>query len=325
MNNSRKTGNRILRIFTLVMALMLLAGTALAGVDAEVYSKTMKCYLKASTSSKYLGSLKRGTDIEILSMTSTWAKIEYEDYIVYAKLKDIILDEDERIKGYTSVVAPVYKYAGSGKLGTVPAGTVVYAAGRNGSYFMVQNYSGSFTGYIHQKYLTTKKPEMPENEKFEDTEEGEYTTTMPSSLKSTVTELGGSASSHDKLEYVIYVAQSQLGKRYSSNADVPETFDCALLVYYSYRKAGISIPSSAYAQGYDSSYTLVTSTSALQRGDVVIFDTNANDNDLSDHTGIYIGDGKFIHASSAAGKVIVSDLSSGYYSRTFVAARRILK
>ena len=54
------------------------------------------------------------------------------------------------------------------------------------------------------------------------------------------------------------------------------------------------------------------------------FDT-VSDNDECDHTGIYLGGGYFIHASSAAKKVILSSLASGYYKRTFSWGRRIFE
>ena len=60
----------------------------------------------------------------------------------------------------------------------------------------------------------------------------------------------------------------------------------------------------------------------LKRGDMVCFDT-VSDSDACDHTGIYLGNGYFIHASSAAKKVILSSLSSGYYKRTFSWGRRV--
>ena len=55
---------------------------------------------------------------------------------------------------------------------------------------------------------------------------------------------------------------------------------------------------------------------------MVCFDT-VSDSDACDHTGIYLGNGYFIHASSAAKKVILSSLSSGYYKRTFSWGRRV--
>ena len=47
--------------------------------------------------------------------------------------------------------------------------------------------------------------------------------------------------------------------------------------------------------------------------------------DLSDHVGIYISDGDFIHASSGGGRVMISNLDSGYYNRVFSWGRRILE
>ena len=63
--------------------------------------------------------------------------------------------------------------------------------------------------------------------------------------------------------------------------------------------------------------------SALQPGDLVFFNTIA-DNDLSDHTGIYIGGGDFIHASSGGGHVMISSMLKGYYYTNFSWGRRVL-
>lgn len=41
------------------------------------------------------------------------------------------------------------------------------------------------------------------------------------------------------------------------------------------------------------------------------------------HVGIYLGDGKMIHASSGSGKVTVSDINSGYYKSRFIGAKRV--
>ena len=83
-----------------------------------------------------------------------------------------------------------------------------------------------------------------------------------------------------------------------------------------------AISSSAKSQGYDTRYAIVSSISSLVRGDMVCFDTIA-DSDLSDHVGIYLGNGYFIHASSVAKMVVVSNLNSGYYNRVFSWGRRI--
>ena len=329
MKGNRKVAMAV-RTIALTLVLMLLAGSALASMKAYVYSDSMKVYKKASASSDKMGSLEADTAFYITNYNSSWCKIYYKGYIGYARWKDIILDEDDRIKCYTSEKTAMYKgpSSSSGKMGTVAAGTVAYLAGRSGSYYLVQNKSGSITGYIHEDNLTKEKPDVQgtapvvpdENVVVKDNR-----TKMPSGLKSTVSEYSSSYSNAMKLEHAIYVAQNQLGKRYSTDPSAPTTFDCAGLVYYCYKKAGTRVEDSAYTQGYDDDFTKIESISSLRRGDMVCFNTNSTDSDLSDHTGIYIGSGKFIHASSGAGLVIVSDLTSGYYNRTFSWGRRILK
>ena len=85
----------------------------------------------------------------------------------------------------------------------------------------------------------------------------------------------------------------------------------------------MTLPRTAQSQGYDDDFRQVSSVSDLQRGDLVFFNT-VSDSDQCDHTGIYLGDGWFIHASSGSGRVVVSTLASGYYTRVFSWGRRVL-
>ena len=129
------------------------------------------------------------------------------------------------------------------------------------------------------------------------------------------------------IEYVIYVGQNQLGMPYIYGAGYstknPKGFDCSGFTYWCYKHIGEKLGNSAYKQGYNSGYTKISSISDLKRGDIVCFNT-VNDDDLSDHVGIYLGKGYFIHASSAGGKVMLSSLSKDYYKRNFSWARRIV-
>ena len=62
----------------------------------------------------------------------------------------------------------------------------------------------------------------------------------------------------------------------------------------------------------------------LKPGDLVFFDTNGGLNSIN-HVGIYIGNNKFIHASSSLGrKVTISSLNDKYYSKTYMRARDYL-
>ena len=126
----------------------------------------------------------------------------------------------------------------------------------------------------------------------------------------------------EKIEYVIYVAQQQLGKPYVYGATGPSKFDCSGLTTYCYKQVGVTFGRTAQAQGYNAG-TKIEGLSNLQRGDIVCMNT-VSDGDLSDHVGIYLGDNKMIHASSGADEVIISDLGSGYYNRVFSWGRRVL-
>ena len=121
-------------------------------------------------------------------------------------------------------------------------------------------------------------------------------------------------------------ANLHIGKPYIYAAEGPNAFDCSGFTYYCVDKIyNIQLLRSAYDQGYDDSYTKIESIEELVEGDLVYFNTNLSDGDLSDHAGIYIGNNQFIHASSAKGKVIISDLSEGYYNKRFSWGRRIVE
>ncbi|HIU34542.1 MAG TPA: SH3 domain-containing protein [Candidatus Pullichristensenella excrementigallinarum] len=135
-------------------------------------------------------------------------------------------------------------------------------------------------------------------------------------------ELPPNPTNSEKIEYVIYVAQQQLGKPYVFGATGTSSFDCSGYTRYCYGKVGVSLAHSAQNQGYNAGKK-VEGVSNLKRGDIVCLNT-ISDNDLSDHVGIYLGSGKFIHASSGAGKVVISEIGSGYYNRVFSWGRRVL-
>lgn len=121
---------------------------------------------------------------------------------------------------------------------------------------------------------------------------------------------------------IIATAKQYLGCTYVYGTSGPNTFDCSGFTAFVFKKYGYSLLRSAQQQGYDDNYERLT-RSELKMGDIVCFNT-ISDNDLSDHVGIYISDGNFIHASSGGGCVMISNLDSGYYNRVFSWGRRIL-
>lgn len=148
-------------------------------------------------------------------------------------------------------------------------------------------------------------------------------TDIGNGLGSTTDKYVPGMSNAQKLEYVIYVAQQQLGKRYVFGAAGTATFDCSGLTMYCFKQVGVTLAHSAYTEGYNNNRQKISSASSLRRGDLVFFNT-VSDGDQCDHVGIYLGNNYFIHASSGAGKVVVSNMGSGYYNRVFSWGRRVL-
>ena len=126
---------------------------------------------------------------------------------------------------------------------------------------------------------------------------------------------GGSGSA------VAQAAYNYLGERYVWGSAQPGVgFDCSGLTSYLYNKVcGISLYRNSAAQS-NNGYPV--SKSNLKQGDLLFFSTNGSGS--ISHVGIYVGNGKMIHASTPSTGVIILDIDSNYYSNTFVTARRIL-
>ncbi len=303
---------RVLRALILALAVMLACGSALADSVQVRLNATTRVYQKATTSAKSV-KVPKGLRVDLKACAKGWGKIAYKGRTAYVKLK--YLDRVDPLKAYVTEEATIYKDAsGAKKLVTATAGAVVYVVGVDGSCVRVQNKSGTETGYIKAGVLSSGKVSSSGGQSSSG---GSGPESIPESLRAT---LSGVADS--RVERAIYVAQALVGAPYAEKADPPKTFDCASYAYYCYGKAGCdSMKSSSRSQGYDDSFEKID-YDHLKRGDLVCFDT-VSDDDLSDHVGIYLGNGYFLHASSAARKVLLSSLSSGYYKRTFSWGRRI--
>ncbi|MBQ8108731.1 MAG: C40 family peptidase [Clostridia bacterium] len=273
------------------LALILMAAPAALAASVRVVTNAdTRVYSKPSTGASAV-SVSKGLSVSLKDSSDGWGKVSYKGKTAYVPLK--YLDLADPVKAYLSWDATLYRNAGSGSAGTVPAGTAVYVLGVEGGYARVKG--GGHTGYITKSALTSSKPAVKQNKAAE-----------------------GSAT-----ERAIFIAKQLKGRPYSLVADAPNSFNCAAFVSYCYNHARSgSVKSSLNGQVHDSRHAKITSISALKRGDLVCFNFDSDD-DRFGHVGIYLGDGRFIHASSSVGEVTVSSLSSGYYKRTFSWGRRI--
>lgn len=119
---------------------------------------------------------------------------------------------------------------------------------------------------------------------------------------------------------VIFRAFSLIGTPYRYGGSSPDTgFDCSGLINYVYREvAGVSLPRTTAGlnalKGQAPSEGLVP-------GDLVLFAMSGR---RVDHAGIYVGEGRFLHAPSSGGRVRIDELQASYWQRTYKGARRVL-
>ncbi len=118
-------------------------------------------------------------------------------------------------------------------------------------------------------------------------------------------------------------AKSLLGTPYVWGATGPNKFDCSGFTQKVFYTAGIHIPRNSRAQAKVGKYIPYEN---LKRGDMVFFETNRKKPGYITHVGIYLSDGKFIHASSGGKRVIISSFTkSRYYRKHFVLGRRVIR
>lgn len=110
------------------------------------------------------------------------------------------------------------------------------------------------------------------------------------------------------------------GGKYVWGGTTPEGFDCSGYVQYLYKKHHINLPRTAWAQ---SKKGLLVDKENLQKGDLLFFLTDKKRGIPITHVGIYIGNGKFIHAASKKKGIIISSITHGSYAKCFVSAKRV--
>ncbi|WP_457607336.1 LysM peptidoglycan-binding domain-containing protein [Nitratifractor sp.] len=131
---------------------------------------------------------------------------------------------------------------------------------------------------------------------------------------------GGSYSSRAGQD-IIRTAKRYLGRRYVWGAEGPSSFDCSGFTQYVLRKSkGVKLPRVSRKQAYYGKYV---TRSQLRPGDLIFFDTSRRRRGYVNHVGIYIGNGKFIHASSARHRVVITSLNSPFYRARFKWGRRV--
>ncbi|MFI3312911.1 MAG: NlpC/P60 family protein [Eubacteriales bacterium] len=134
-------------------------------------------------------------------------------------------------------------------------------------------------------------------------------------------EAAAEAGASEEVQALVNYALSKIGLAYVFGATGPNSFDCSGFVQHVYANAGYSINRIAADQANNG---VAVEKDNLQPGDLVFFANTYYSSDWITHVGIYIGDGKFVHAANSTRGVTVDYLSTTYYATRYAGARRII-
>lgn len=238
----------------------------------------------ASTSSAVLGSFNTGMKMTVTGVNGPWYKVTYNGTVGYV------------YSDYLSLTSQT-----AGQAGTIKGTDVRFRAGASTSSKIL----GSFNTGTSVTVLGTEG----------DWYKVRYNGTTGYVYSKYVVP-GGTTVRADAL---IATAEGYLGVPYVYGGSTPAGFDCSGFMQYVYNQHGITLHRTAALQ-YANDGTAV-SKSNLQPGDLVFFSSSEK---AIGHVGMYIGDDRMIHASSGAGKVIISNITSNYYVTNYVGAKRVL-
>jgi cell wall-associated NlpC family hydrolase len=126
----------------------------------------------------------------------------------------------------------------------------------------------------------------------------------------------------DAAAELVIAAMGFVDRPYRTGGDnLDSGFDCSGFTRHVFdRTLGIELPRTAEDQAHDRALSPV-SRDALRPGDLVFFNTLRR---TFSHVGIYVGDGRFIHAPRSGAQIRVESMSASYWSRRFTGARRAL-
>jgi cell wall-associated NlpC family hydrolase len=133
---------------------------------------------------------------------------------------------------------------------------------------------------------------------------------------------GPHAPGRDAAAELVIAAMNYLDRPYRTGGDNLATgFDCSGFTRHLFDQTlGIELPRTADEQAHDRALSRV-SRDALRPGDLVFFNTLHR---TFSHVGIYVGDGRFIHAPRTGARIRVESMSATYWARRFTGARRAL-
>jgi len=256
-----------------------------------------------SSDSSVIGMLTYGETVNIIETANNWHKISYNgsyayisaDYVSNAKStanSGIITADVLNVRSYPS--------SDSGVIGMLTYGETVNIIETANNWHKI-SYNGSYA-YISADYVAQNSSQV---------------TNPTSALPAQNTTYSSSGSS--KGEALVEFAKKYIGTPYVYGGMSPSGFDCSGFVKFCYANMGVDINRISYDQaknGYE------VSRDNMKPGDILCFVSSVGGSYIG-HTGIYVGNGQFIHSPREGYTVEIIPLTSGSYSQRLAHVRRI--
>ena len=257
-------------------------------------------------------SLNDGTSLIITGYSGDWTAVTingvsgyvYSAYVVSDGVSVPVVSEPEPV----NEPEPASTESTDGVPGYISGNDVRFRSGPSsldailgeynyGTALTITGYSGNWTavtingvdGYVYSQYVTEGR----------------------------ITEIGDDPNTTELGRQIVEYALQYEGYPYVWGGTSPSGFDCSGFTSYVFKHFGITLNRVACDQARNG---VPVDTSALQPGDLLCFYSSA---DYIGHVGIYIGNNRFIHASTYTTGVIISELSGYYDTRGFIARRVI--
>lgn len=304
----------------------------------NVVNKETSAYLLPNFTSTKIEKVNKDQEIKLITTMANWAKIEINEKEAWIPktflMKEVSVETNKTTEqqpektteektneqqqqqqpeqttqpavnkaAYISSNASAHFRSGpstsSQSLGKLPKNTKITITGEENGWYKV-SYNGK-EGYISKSLVTEGEPPATTSSRSQEEPRSATTTTAQASSNN-----------------VVQVAESYEGSRYVSGGSSPSGFDCSGFTQYVYGKCGITLSRTSYTQATQGT---AVGKSELQPGDLLLFHYYGSSS--IGHVGIYVGNGKFIHAANSNRGVVYDSIESGYYADNYAGARRL--
>ena len=279
--------------------------TAIGTVDAP---SGLRLRAKPNTEAKILTVAQDNDTVVIIRQVGNWYLVNYNldigymhsDYVTTKEKANVTLGEGSLDPSLTNLRSG--PSTATSALDQLKKGEKVSIIGFNCGWYKVT--CDGMTGYIRSDLVTLL--EKPAGNRG--------TTASVESNASTGPSSSGSANPIGR--QIADYALQYVGYPYVYGGEDPSGFDCSGFMQYVFAHFGYSINRTATAQLQNGYYV---DRNDLKPGDIIYFGSGS----VASHVGLYIGDGKFVHAQGSSTGVVISSLSETWYDNRYLCAHRI--